>query len=155
MALPKLPMKIKMNKTFILKNDLAEIKKLTEFLCKLCEENNICNKILCDVTLAIEEIFTNIVHHAYDDKREHHVEIRIKLSDEEFVLNIIDDGKPFNPLEVLPANIDKPFEERDVGGLGVHLVRSVMDELVYKRNQGKNVLAMRKRLIKQGSSNSG
>ena len=51
-----------MNKTFILKNDLAEIKRLTDMLCKLCEENNIGNRILCDVSLALEEIFANIVH---------------------------------------------------------------------------------------------
>ncbi len=135
-----------MNKTFILKNDLAEIKRLTDILCKLCEENNIGNKVLCDVSLALEEIFANIVHYAYEDNEKHLVKIHIKIRDNVFALEIKDDGKPFNPLEVPMTNTEAPFEERKIGGLGIHLVRNLIDELEYKQVKGKNVLSMKVRL---------
>ena len=135
-----------MNKTFILKNDLNEIKKLTDLLCKLCEKNDTGNKVLCDVTLALEEIFANIVHYAYDDIDEHLVKIHIKIHNNLFSMKIMDDGKPFNPLEVPETNTDVPFEERKIGGLGIHLVRHVIDELDYKYDRGKNVLKMKIRL---------
>ncbi|MEE8479935.1 MAG: ATP-binding protein, partial [Desulfobacterales bacterium] len=105
-----------MNKTFILKNDFAEIKRLTDILCKLCEENNICNKVLCDVSLALEEIFANIVHYAHEDNKEHLVKIHIKIRDNVLALEIKDDGKPFNPLEIPLTNTEAPFEERKIGG---------------------------------------
>ena len=135
-----------MNKTFLLKNDLNELKRLTDILCKLCDENNIGNKVLCDVTLALEEIFANIVHYAYEDKEEHLVKIHIKIQDNLFSLNITDDGKPFNPLDVPKTNTDTPFEERKIGGLGIHLVRHLIDKLEYKQVKGKNVLTMQIRL---------
>ncbi|MGD2270108.1 MAG: ATP-binding protein [Desulfobacterales bacterium] len=135
-----------MNKTLMLKNDISEIKKITDFLCKVCEENDICNKILCDATLAIEEIFANIVHYAYEDKNEHLVKISIKIGDDNLTLEIIDDGKPFNPLEAPSPDTHAPFEEREVGGLGIHLVRNITDELEYTRVKGKNVLKMKVRL---------
>jgi anti-sigma regulatory factor (Ser/Thr protein kinase) len=135
-----------MNKTFVLKNDLAEIKRLTDILCKLCEENNICNKVLCDVTLALEEIFANIVHYAYDDKKEHFVKIHITIHDNLLSMKITDDGKPYNPLEIPLTNTEAPLEERKIGGLGIHLVRHLIDELEYKQVRGKNVLTLKIRL---------
>jgi anti-sigma regulatory factor (Ser/Thr protein kinase) len=135
-----------MNKTFILNNDLAEIQRLTDILCKLCEENNIRNKVLCDVTLALEEIFANIVHYAYEDNEEHLVKIHIKIRDNVLALEIKDDGKPFNPLEIPVTNTEAPLEERKIGGLGIHLVRNLIDELEYKQVKGKNVLTMKVRL---------
>ena len=136
-----------MNKTFILKNDLAEIKRLTDILYKLCEENDIGNKILCDVTLALEEIFANIVHHAHEDDVEHPVKIHIRIRDNVLALEVKDDGKPFNPLENPSVNTKAPFEERKIGGLGIHLVRNLIDELEYQRVNGKNVLTMKIRLL--------
>jgi anti-sigma regulatory factor (Ser/Thr protein kinase) len=135
-----------MNKTFILKNKLAEIKRLTDILCKLCEENNIRNKVLCDVTLALEEIFANIVHYAYEDNEEHLVKIHIKIRNNVLALEIKDDGKPFNPLEIPITDTEAPFEERKIGGLGIHLVRHLIDELEYKQVKGKNVITMKVRL---------
>jgi serine/threonine-protein kinase RsbW len=135
-----------MNKTFNLKNDLTEIKKLMDILCKLCEENDIGNKVLCNVTLALEEIFANIVHYAYDDIEEHLVKIHIKINDSLFSMKITDDGKPFNPLEVPETNTNLPFEERKIGGLGIHLVRHLIDEWDYKHTKGKNVLTLKIRL---------
>jgi len=135
-----------MNKTFILKNDLIEIKRLTDILCKLCEENSICNKVLCDVTLALEEIFANIVNYAYEDNKEHLVKIHVKIQDNVLSLEIKDDGKPFNPLEIPMTNTQAPFAERKIGGLGIHLVRNLIDELAYKHVKGKNVLTLKIRL---------
>ena len=132
-----------MNKTFIFKNDLNEIKRLTDILYKLCEENNFGNKVLCDVTLALEEIFANIVHYAYEDNQEHLVKIHIKIHDNLLSMKITDDGKPFNPLDHPITNTDVPFEDRQIGGMGIHLVRHLIDKLEYKQVKGKNILTMK------------
>ena len=132
-----------MNKTFIFKNDLNEIKRLTDVLYTLCEENKFGNKVLCDVTLALEEIFANIVHYAYEDNQEHLVKIHIKIHDSLLSMQITDDGKPFNPLDYPITNTDVPFEERQIGGMGIHLVRHLIDKLEYKQVKGKNVLTMK------------
>jgi serine/threonine-protein kinase RsbW len=61
-------------------------------------------------------------------------------------VEVEDDGQPFNPLEAPEADTTKPLEERTLGGLGIHLVRKLMDDLEYRRHEGKNLLVMKKRL---------
>ena len=134
-----------MNKTLILKNDLCEIQSITDAVADFGVEKKISDKVICDCILALEEVFSNIVHYAYRDECEHQIEIQINLSAEELVLEIRDDGKPFNPLEIPEPDIAKPFEEREIGGLGIHLVRNSMDQLDYSFKQGKNILTMKKR----------
>ena len=68
------------------------------------------------------------------------------MQGEILTLQIKDDGKPFNPLEVKSTNLEKPFDEREEGGMGVYIVRRLMDELKYKRAEGNNVLLLRKNL---------
>ena len=134
-----------MNKTLILKNDLCEIQVLTDAVAEFGTENNLAGEGICDAILALEEVFSNIVHYAYLDNCDHQIEVHVNLSHAELVLEVRDDGKPFNPLEIPELDIGKPFEEKEIGGLGIHLVRNLMDELDYSYAQGKNILTMKKR----------
>ena len=73
------------------------------------------------------------------------IEISLFSDDERVTVEISDDGRPFNPLtELEPPDVDAPLGDRPIGGLGVHLVRTLMDEMHYSRQDGKNRLAMTK-----------
>jgi anti-sigma regulatory factor (Ser/Thr protein kinase) len=100
-----------------------------------------------NVNLALDEVVTNIIRYAYNDNGLPHP-IVVRLTFEEGVLaaRVEDDGRAFNPLEAPAPDIDAPIEERPIGGLGIHLARSVMDSVEYRRDDGRNVFIMRKRL---------
>ena len=139
-----------MKKTLILKNDISEIEGLAKAIVDFGKENNLSDKVIYDINLALEEVVGNIISYGYEDNSEHQIIIHFGLRDKELILEVTDDAKPFNPLEVPEPDIEKPIEERQVGGLGIYLVRKLMDKVEYKREQGKNILVMKKE-IKKGA----
>jgi len=128
-----------------LKNDLSEIERLSQIVTEFGELHHLPPKGLFAVNLALEEILTNVISYGYQDSGEHQIIIRIFLKEGELTVKVEDDGLPFNPLEVPEPDTGKPLEERPVGGLGIHLVRNLMDGLEYRRQEGKNVLVMKKK----------
>ncbi len=90
------------------------------------------------VNLALEELGLNIMNHGHDEGT-HEIEINLTSEADALTIEIKDDGKPFDPLRDAPEpDLDSPVGVRNPGGLGVHLVRTMMDELSYRREQGKN-----------------
>lgn len=133
-----------MDKSISLKNDLSEISRLTEFVTGLGTENGLPEKTVYDFNLAIEEIVTNIISYGYDDKNEHSIVVSADIKEDGITLTVEDDGTPFNPLETPAPDVNKPLEERQIGGLGIFFVRKLMDEVKYERHDNKNVLALKK-----------
>jgi anti-sigma regulatory factor (Ser/Thr protein kinase) len=74
------------------------------------------------------------------------IDVRLRLDGDVLRAEVSDDGRPFDPFEVPPPNIDAPIEERRIGGLGVYLVREMMDTLEYKREHDRNILRLSKRV---------
>lgn len=132
----------------IVKNDISQIQGLRDKWLKFARGNNLSEEIIQDVNLALEELVSNIIIHGFEDKNEHEITVRIGIKDEKLAVEISDDAKYFNPLDHPEPEIEKPIEERDIGGLGVHIVRNIMDELDYRREHGKNILVMKKKLRK-------
>ena len=133
--------------TVQLKNNITEIERLSKIVAEFGENNNLSSKVLYALNLALEEILTNIISYGYGDNNEHHIVIRLSLKDEELVAEVEDDGRPFNPLEVPEPDISRPLEDRQIGGLGIHLVRNLMDGLEYSRHEAKNLLVMKKKTM--------
>ena len=98
------------------------------------------------VQIAVEEIFVNIASYAYAPETGE-MQIDYQLSDDSktFTVVIADKGKEFNPLEREDPDINAPLEEREIGGLGLFLVKKTMDEVKYERIDNKNVLMLKKR----------
>ncbi len=96
--------------------------------------------------LCLEEHLTNVIEYGLDDDGKHEIGVRFALDQNSFVVEVKDDGKAFDPLKSPEVNTAIPLEEKPVGGLGIHLMRRFMDELAYRRESGRNVLTMRKRL---------
>ncbi len=98
------------------------------------------------IKLVIEEVAVNVVNHGHERDGDHEVEIEIASEADRIDIEIIDDGRPFDPLTETPApNTDFPLPDRPVGGLGVYLVCALMDEASYQREGDRNRLALLKR----------
>jgi serine/threonine-protein kinase RsbW len=128
------------------RNQVSELVRLHQFIADFWMDNQLAPDIEFDVSLALEETFTNIVRYGFEDHEEHQILVRISLDDGWVAVSVEDDGMPFNPLEVPPPDIDSPLEQRPVGGLGIHLVRNVVDQLEYTRQGDRNCLVLKKRM---------
>jgi sigma-B regulation protein RsbU (phosphoserine phosphatase) len=102
------------------------------------------------LNMALDDLLNNVVQYAFpNDPTEHHIEVEGEVRDEWVILTIADDGIPFNPLTVAPPDLSLLLHEREIGGLGIHLVRSMFDEVSYHRNVGRNVLTVKKKLASE------
>ena len=93
----------------------------------------------------IEELFSNIVRYAFADHNEHRVDIKLKLTDNQIEIEIIDDGIAFNPLEYQLASMSDPTNS-DAGGMGLTLIRTFSNHMEYQRLSGKNHLKITKKI---------
>ena len=132
--------------TLILKNDVSELERVMILVSDLCGRHTIAPEIEYDLNLALDEIVSNVVKHAYPEGGEHLFSLHISLSDDEFVARVEDDGVEFNPMEHPAPDLDAPLEERKEGGLGIFLVRQIMTSVDYQRMMGTNIVTLRKKL---------
>jgi len=130
---------------FVLKNQLAELDRLAEGLGDFCLRQGMSEEEFADVRLAVEEAVSNTIRHGYEDRRAHRIRIRAAMKDGELRLEIEDDARAFNPLEALLPELDLPVEQKPIGGLGITLIRAVMDRVEYRRSRGKNILRLVRR----------
>jgi len=98
------------------------------------------------VSLAIEELVTNCIKYAYDDSNDHTVDIVLSVHAGALKVEVIDDGRAFNPLEVPAPDLSLAMRDRPIGGLGIHLLRELADEVKYERRDGTNRFLLTKRL---------
>jgi len=131
-----------------LKNKLEEITTLAEAIENFAEANNLPAPSIFQVNLCLDELLTNTISYGFPKGGEHEITVEIVLRGETLVITTRDDGLAFNPLEQAEADVSQSVEERPIGGLGIHLVRNMMDEIEYRRESGQNVLVMKK-LIKK------
>ncbi len=133
----------------LVRNDLNELARISAAIDDFAESNDIPMKAQFEVQLCVEEIFTNIVSYGFSDGEQHEIEILLRLDPEARVLGItlVDDGIEFDPVQdsSKPA-LDANLQDRQIGGLGLHLVRQYVDELEYKRRDGRNHLILTKTL---------
>jgi serine/threonine-protein kinase RsbW len=132
------------NYSFELKSDLDELKTLYRHLNQFGEITGLSEDCITDINICLDELFTNIVSYGFVNDLEHIVRFAINLEDRVLTLNIEDDGIPFDPLEKKDPEIPDDLIDVRIGGLGIHIVRKLMDNLAYKREQGKNKLTLTK-----------
>ena len=97
-------------------------------------------------TLAFDEVITNTISYGYDDQEPHEIKVRLTLANGRLTAEVEDDGRPFNPLTAPKPDLTGAVEDRRVGGVGIHLVRSLMEQVDYHRTSNKSHLIMTKRL---------
>ena len=133
-------------KNLTLPNDVQEVPRLAAFVEDICEVAGIDMGTTMKMNLAIEEAVVNVMNYAYPSgvKGEVRIKAGVREGYVEFVIS--DDGTPFNPTEVEDADTTLSAEDRQIGGLGIFLVKHFMDIVEYKYVDGQNVLTLRKNL---------
>ena len=135
-----------MEKKLVIKNDISEISKLATFIGELSEELNFTPELNFNLNLVLEEAVSNVILYAYSKEVQKEINLLANISDNNLIFVLTDSGKEFDPTKVPDADVTLSAEEREIGGLGIFLIRQIMDTVEYQRIGGKNVLTMRKQL---------
>jgi len=133
--------------TITLMNRLAELERVAAVLAAFAQRERLATEVAFDLALAVDEVLTNVIRYAYAGAGERAITVRLVRDDAELTVEIEDDGRPFDPRTIAAPDVSSPAAERAVGGLGMHLVRAVMDRVEYRRDHDKNVLRMTKALV--------
>jgi anti-sigma regulatory factor (Ser/Thr protein kinase) len=129
-----------------IKNRLSDIALVQTALKQFADVRGISSHDVMKINLIVDELISNIVSYAYQDDGEHDIEIELGLADNRLSLAITDDGVPFDPSAKDSPDTAAPLEARPLGGLGIHLVKKIADDLSYQRRAGKNVVTAVKRV---------
>jgi sigma-B regulation protein RsbU (phosphoserine phosphatase) len=127
-------------------NRLEEIDRINEGFESFAAEHGLPDRVRRSMKLVFDDLLNNVVTYAYDDDEVHVIEINVELSSDRLAVRIADDGHPFNPFAQSPPDTALVIEDREIGGLGIHLVQSLMDEVTYTRRTDRNVLVLVKYL---------
>ena len=124
---------------------IENLTPVTEYVTESLEERDCPLKIVMQIELVIEEIFMNVASYAYCPDIGV-VTIQKSFDDEPRALNLtfIDSGKPYNPLEHKDPDTSLGVDEREIGGLGIFLIKKNVDDISYERRDGKNILSIKK-----------
>jgi len=137
--------------SFELKSSLDELDNLCLNLETLGEKIGLSKKLIFEINLALDELFTNIISYGFSDEDEHTIKVTITPQKGKICLSIEDDGIPFNPIEFDTPDVACSVENCKIGGLGIHIMRKLMDDICYQRCGDKNVLTLKKNLSQDES----
>ena len=145
-----------MKKTLQCEAKIENHKTATSFLEETLEEIGCGMKQSMQLSVALEEIFVNIAHYAYaktdssgkiiPDTGSGQMSLTVVAEDGKVYMTFEDEGIPYNPLEKKDPDVTLSVEEREIGGLGIYMVKKSMDEITYKNKDGKNILTLMKKL---------
>lgn len=127
----------------ILTNEVAELARLATEVEAFLKAHSVPPGPSYKVQLALEEVVTNVIKYGFDDDDAHEIEVSLAIQKESIELAVQDDGHEFDPLsDAPPPDLDLSLEERSIGGLGLHLVRQMVDRVTYQRQGDCNRLEM-------------
>lgn len=126
---------------------LEQLETVQAFIAEELETANCSMKAEMQIQIAVEEIYVNIAHYAYNPEAgEATVRCSVGGDPIQVMIQFLDHGKPFNPLDKEDADITLSAEERQIGGLGILMVKKSMDQVAYAYEDGKNILTIKKTL---------
>ena len=134
-------------KELTVKAVLENLESVQEFVRKELESLDCSPKVIMQIEIAVEEIYVNIAHYAYNSEIGDAV-VRCEIEGEppQITIQFLDEGVPFDPLEKEDADITLSTEKREIGGLGILMVKKSMDEVEYFYKDKKNILTIKKNL---------
>ena len=125
---------------------VSELDRVIDFVNSRLEELN-CNEFeRATIDIAVEEIFVNIAHYAYEYDKEGEAVVRATVQKDpaKIILQFIDSGTKYNPLEREDPDVELELDDRQIGGLGIFLVKESMDNVYYEYSDGRNILTIEK-----------
>ena len=126
---------------------VENVEVVTAFVKEELKLLNCSSKVLMQIEVAIDELFSNIAYYAYENSNGK-ATVRVEISNDPLavIITFIDDGTPYDPLKKKDPNTLLSADERQAGGLGIYLVKKMMDEIVYEYKEGKNILSIKKHI---------
>ena len=137
------------SKRIILRNRIEELDRMVMFLEEIGQDLDLSVEVAFNIHLALEEAVTNVIMYAYPKDEEHDIEVTVSGDDNGLTFKIIDSGNEFDPTLQPDADVTLPLEDRPIGGLGIFLIRKMMEKVQYSRVEGKNILALTKDLKRE------
>lgn len=135
-----------MEKSIVLANEISEVSRLNDFIEEIGREFAIAPDVLFNLNLVLEEAVVNVINYAYPKEEHEFIYLSASMHEGSIVLVLTDTGKAFDPTAVPEADITLSADERQIGGLGIFLIRQIMNEVKYERIDGKNILTLEKKL---------
>jgi anti-sigma regulatory factor (Ser/Thr protein kinase) len=126
------------------------VTRVRELLDGLAQAHRLHPDVVADMQVALDEILSNILHHGFAGGARHRIEVRLSVDPRALVAEVEDDCPPFDPLAAPSPNLGTSLRDRRVGGLGVHFVRNLMNEVKYSRSGGRNRLVLKRSLSGSG-----
>jgi serine/threonine-protein kinase RsbW len=137
-----------MTKELRIKNQMAELEKVSQFIDEIGEELGLSMELIMNLNLVMEEMVVNVISYAYPEGTDAEIELLAKSDANELTLVLSDQGKEFDPTKK-DSDMSVNPAERELGGMGIYIVKNLMNKVTYQRLEGRNLLTMTKSINDQ------
>ena len=127
-----------------IKNRLEDIQIVIENFDEFAQLTKLEQAFVLKMSIVLDELIANVIRYAFEDDHDHLIYLEFVVTDNSFFLTIEDDGVQFDPFNQTTPDTNKGLEEREIGGLGIHIVKSLMDSYSYERIENNNVVKLEK-----------
>ncbi len=135
-----------MKKEIKLKNQVGELEHVAVFIEEICEELGLGMELQMNLNLVLEEMVSNIIFYAYPEGTDAEIELMAEYDGKELTFVLSDQGREFDPTLKEDADVDVNPIDREIGGMGIWIVKNIMNQVTYQRLEGKNLLTMKKEI---------
>ena len=133
-----------MRKELLIKNHLSELEKVGQFIEEIGDELGLSMEMIMNLNLVMEERVVNVIDYAYPEGKEADIELLAKSDGKELTFVLSDQGREFDPTAKEDNDMSENPAERQLGGMGIFIVKNIMNKVTYQRLDGKNLLTMTK-----------
>jgi serine/threonine-protein kinase RsbW len=130
----------------VIQNQFSEISKVNDIIDDIVQPWKLSLRIASQLSLVLDELLSNIIRYGYKDKKNHDIEINLELKKNILYIEVTDDGIEFNPLLYPEPDLNPNLAEREIGGLGIHIMKKMTHEYFYTRKNGHNIQRLSKLL---------
>lgn len=136
-----------MRKEMCIKNQVEELERVARFIDEIGEELSLDMELQMNLNLVMEEMVSNIIFYAYPEGVEATIELLAECDGKELTLILSDQGRAFDPTLKENFDMDVNPAERELGGMGIFIVKNIMNQVTYQRLEGRNLLTMKKSIV--------
>jgi serine/threonine-protein kinase RsbW len=136
-----------MRREISIKNQISELGRVASFIEEIGEELGLGMELQMNLNLVLEEMISNVIFYAYPEGKEATIELVAESDGKELTFVLSDQGQEFDPTLIDEKNMDVNPAERDLGGMGIFIVKNIMNEVTYQRLEGRNLLTMKKEIL--------
>ena len=135
-----------MKKEIKIKNNVSELQRVAEFVEEIGEEMGLDMELQMNLNLVMEEMVSNSIFYAYPEGTDAKIELMAEYDGKELTFVLSDQGREFDPTLKEDADVDVNPIDREIGGMGIWIVKNIMNQVTYQRLEGKNLLTMKKEI---------